>query len=116
MSNRLDAAILLDIATAARRAIGFAAECDEQSFLCDLKTQAAVQHQLLIIGEAVKQLSFDFRDSVPGVPWHQIAGMRDRLIHGYDTVNLSMVWYTVSKGVPDLLDAITPFLPVDQGK
>ncbi len=111
MSNRNDAAILLDIATAARRAVAFVEGMDESAFSKDLKTQAAVQHQLLIIGEATKQLSSAFRTSVPSVPWNEIAGMRDRLIHGYDTVNLALVWNTVCDGVPVLLETIKPYLP-----
>ena len=111
MSNRSDTAFLIDIATAAKRAMAFVEGMDQEAFLRDLKTQAAVQHQLLIIGEAVKQLSQEFTSSIPEIPWSDIARMRDRLIHGYATVNPVIVWNTVSDALPHLLKTITPLLP-----
>ena len=56
----------------------------KDAFLADAKTQSAVLHQLLIVGEAAKRLSQGFRDQLPSIPWRRIAGMRDKLIHGYD--------------------------------
>jgi uncharacterized protein with HEPN domain len=55
------------------------------------KTQSAVLHQLLVIGEAVKRLSQDFRRDHPEIPFALIAGMRDKLIHEYDDVDLEEV-------------------------
>lgn len=60
-------------------------------------------HRLLIIGEAAKRLSPKGRSHHPGVPWREIAGMRDRLIHGYHEVDLQEVWDTVKRDVPWLL-------------
>jgi uncharacterized protein with HEPN domain len=60
---------LLDILKAARLAIEFKGQTDKDEFLADLKTQSAVLHQLLIIGEAVKRLSPEFRGAHPEVPW-----------------------------------------------
>ena len=57
--------------------------------------QAAVLHELLVLGEAAKRLSAAFREEHPDVPWKAIAGMRDRLLHGYDDVDLDLVWKTV---------------------
>ena len=77
------------------------------AFEVDLKTQSAVLHQLLVIGEAVKRLSPTFRVRHAHVPWSLIAGMRDHLIHGYDAVDLDEVWRTVRRDLPALLQAIT---------
>ena len=74
--------------------------------LIDKKTQAAVQHQIMIIGEAAKRLSRNFRDENAHIPWGAIARMRDRLIHGYSTVDMGVVWTTAAEGIPDLLKAI----------
>ncbi len=57
----------------------------------------------MVIGEAVKRLSSDFRNTHREIPWSLIAGMRDKLIHGYDIVDLDAVWKTVNDDVPKLL-------------
>ena len=84
---------------------------NKAAFLEDLKTQSAILHQLMIMGEAVKRLSADFRADHPEIPWVLIAGMRDKLIHGYDIVDLDRVWKTTEKDVPELLSLIEPLLP-----
>jgi uncharacterized protein with HEPN domain len=73
-------------------------------------------HQLLIIGEAVKRLSTEFRQSHPHIRWTPMAGMRDVLIHAYDTVDLDEVWRTVTVEVPTLIDNLTPLLPDSPGE
>jgi uncharacterized protein with HEPN domain len=64
-----DDATVLDILNAARRAVCFAEGIDKSQFLDDEKTQSAVIHQLLILGEAVKRLSAEFRTAHPQLPW-----------------------------------------------
>jgi uncharacterized protein with HEPN domain len=66
-----------------------------EAFLSDLKTQSAVVRQIEIIGEAVKQLDVMLTTAHPQVPWRQIAGTRDRLIHAYFRVDLDAVWAMV---------------------
>jgi uncharacterized protein with HEPN domain len=86
-------------------AIGAAREFaagDRQDFLADRKTQSAVVRQLEIIGEAVKHLSAEVRQAAPDVPWRQIAGVRDRLIHAYFQVDLEAVWVMVETDLPAL--------------
>ena len=98
-----DEIILLDIIRAASLAVNFKEGLDEEDFLQDLKTQSAVLHQLLVMGEAVKRLSMEFREQHSHIPWKLMAGMRDVLIHGYDIVDLNEVWKTVEIDVPQLL-------------
>ena len=90
-----DDAILVDLACAARLAREFVQGMDQAAFLADLKTQSAVLHQLLILGEAAKRLSQLFRDAHAHIPWPLITGMRDKLIHHYDVVDLGVVWETI---------------------
>lgn len=79
-----------------------------EHFLKDRKTQDAVVRNLEIIGEASKRLSDDRKRSRPDIPWKQIAGMRDRLIHAYFGVDLELVWEVVEKRLPALRAAVTP--------
>lgn len=106
MSHRDDNTCLLDIAHAARAVVSFIEGMDETAFRGDMKTQAAVQHQIMIIGEASKRLTPAFRDAHPDIPWNAIARMRDRLIHGYGTVDLGVVWITANEAIPELLRAV----------
>ncbi len=108
---RRDDATLLDIAGAARLIGLFIAGLSKDAFLDDLKTQSAVLHQLLVLGEAVKRLSPALREQHRAIPWSLIAGMRDRLIHGYDAVDLGQVWMTAHHDIPDLLAKLEPLLP-----
>ena len=66
------------------------------------------------MGEAVKRLSPEFRASHPDVPWSQMAGMRDVLIHGYDRVNFERVWSAIEASLPVVLATLTPLIPKKQ--
>ncbi len=107
----LDETTLLDIARSARLALDFTRGLDLATLRTDMKTQSAVLHQLLILGEAVKRLSPGFREAHKDIPWSLIAGMRDKLIHAYDEVDLQEVWRTVERDIPELLQRIEPLLP-----
>ena len=106
-----DEAHVLDILKAARLAIEFKGTADRAAFLADAKTQSAVLHQLLVIGEAVKRLSPEFRAAHPKVPWKLIAGTRDKLIHFYEGVDLEQVWGMVTSDLPKLIRWIEPLAP-----
>jgi len=106
-----DDTALLDILKAARLAVEFKGTSDKLTFSKDLKTHSAVLHQLLLLGEAVKRLSEDFRVRHPEIPWKTIAGMRDKLIHQYDAVDLEEVWRTVTSDIPHLIALLEPLTP-----
>ena len=74
----------------------------EQELLTSRLIQDGGVRNLEVIGEATKNLSTGLREANPAIPWRQIAGMRDVLIHDYLKVNLSRVWLTVSTDLPDL--------------
>jgi uncharacterized protein with HEPN domain len=68
----------------------------------DQRTQFALQRAFAIIGEATKHLDDELRAQYPEVPWRNMAGMRDRLIHGYFAVDLDIVWETVYTDFPEV--------------
>jgi len=70
------------------------------SFVADEKTVDAVLRNFEVIGEAAKKVPTNVRDEYDEIPWDEMAGMRDKLIHGYATVDLEIVWTTVSEDVP----------------
>ena len=105
-------ATLLDIHQAGRLAVEFARDVpDAAAFARDVKTRAAVLHELTVLGEAVKRLPQAFRDAHPTLPWRRMAGMRDVLIHAYDAVDDALVWEILHTELPPVLDALAPLLP-----
>lgn len=72
------------------------------AFFADPKTQDAVIRNIEVIGQAVKGISEQTRSLDPAVPWRQIAGMRDKLIHEYFGVDLALVWDVVDRELPVL--------------
>jgi uncharacterized protein with HEPN domain len=106
-----DEIILLDIIRATRLAIEFTQGMDKNTFLQDIKTQSAVLHQLMVMGEAVKRLSTSYRNQHAQIPWKLMAGMRDKLIHGYDIVDLNEVWKTIEVDVPQVLPLLEALQP-----
>lgn len=108
MPAEADIAAVVDIVTAARECRRFVKGMDLEGFREDSKTSSAVILQLLIIGEASKRLSSDFRAARPDVPWSEMIRMRDRLIHHYRRTDLGQVWVTVQRDLPELLNALQP--------
>jgi uncharacterized protein with HEPN domain len=83
---------------------------DDQTFRDDTLIQDGVIRQLEIIGEAVKHLSPALRETHPRIPWQDIAGTRDVLIHDYFGVNLDEVWVMVKRDIPVLKTEVIAML------
>lgn len=107
--NERDALYLSHVLAAIDDIAAFTAE-GRDAFLADKKTQSAVIRQLEVIGEAVKRLSPEATAAGPSVPWRAIAGTRDRLIHGYFSVDLQAVWAMVESDLAPLRDAVDRLL------
>ena len=109
-----DSVTLLQIADSAQLIVVFSQDLGIQGFAENLLTRSAVLYQFAVLGEAVKRLSEEFRNSHSAIFWSEIAGMRDRLIHGYDAVNMERVWDAVKNDVPAVLQYIEPLLPKEE--
>ena len=92
-----------EIFEAARWIEKFLGQNTEDTFIADEMLCSAVMYKLQSIGEAVKRLSEDFKTRHPNIPWKQIAGMRDILVHDYTEVDRAAVWEAATKNMPELL-------------
>ena len=93
---------LADIRDAASKARTFAAGMSYEEFLGDAKTVFAVVRALEIVGEAAKRIPPEIRQKAPDIPWRAMAGIRDKLIHDYVSVDPEIVWRTVGEDLPGL--------------
>ena len=90
--------------------LGQAETLSKDEFLSDELRRRAFTRSLEIIGEAVKRLPTAFRERHPQVHWRLIAGMRDRLIHGYVDVDFDVVWDAVTRKIPELHRDVTAII------
>ncbi len=77
-----------------------------EMFIEDEEKQDAIIRKLEVAGEATKNLSAELKNKNSHIPWREIAGMRDKLIHGYFDVDIDVVWNTVTNEIPSLLSKI----------
>jgi len=101
---------LEDILSAVEKIEQFTAGMSFAEFRADDRTLFAVIHALEIIGEATKRIPASVRSKYPSVPWRQMAGIRDKLIHDYFGVNVKVIWKTVQGDVPLLKGLLIPIL------
>ncbi len=114
--ERSDAATLSDLVVACSRVIDYVHGAGRSDLDRDNLLLSACCYQIAVIGEAVKRISQTTRSKHPEVPWKDIAGMRDRLIHGYDSVDIDQLWKTATEDVPALLGQVRAILAADSGR
>ncbi len=110
MRNEQDIVRLRHMLDAAKKIIEYTEPIQRNDLNKDEKLALALVRLLEIIGEAAKAISSDFRRNNPQIPWREIAGTRDRLIHGYYDIDLDIVWQIVSEDISPLTTAIEAIL------
>lgn len=88
----------------------FVSGVNQVEFAANEEKVFAVIRALEVIGEAVKYIPQAERDRYPQIPWQAVAGMRDKLIHGYFVVSVNRVWATVQQDLPPLQEVVTQML------
>ncbi len=101
---------LRDMLEAAEKAERFLTDVSEEQFTANDEKVFAVIYALAVVGEAARAVPDDVRARYPAIPWREVAGMRDRLIHGYFVVNLKRVWETVKHELPALKETVSQML------
>ena len=101
---------LIDIVNAIRRILRYTDGISQSELEINDEKLSAILYQITIIGEATKRLSVIFRQQHPEIPWREMAGMRDVIVHKYDQLDLDVVWDIVENKLTELLKAIAPLL------
>ena len=105
-----DAAYLWDMLDAARTVEQLTSSYDFTQYSNDRRTQLAIERSLEIIGEAAGRVSTSFRNAHPEIPWRQIIGQRNVLIHEYGEIKQERIWKTVTENIPQLIELLKQFV------
>jgi uncharacterized protein with HEPN domain len=94
-----------------REAVALAAGVERDQYERDRTLQLALAYLLQIVGEAARHVSDVLRTATPEIPWKQVAGMRNRLVHDYPNVSYAVVWEIVHDELPTLITALEKITP-----
>ena len=97
---------LTDILEACKLVIFYTSRLSKDEFLNDVKCQDAVIRRFEIIGEAARRISDEVKSNHLNIPWFEMTGMRNIMIHEYDDVDMVIVWETVQRDIPSLISVI----------
>jgi uncharacterized protein with HEPN domain len=107
MSDRPVAVLVEDMLERIDRVARYTSGLDRDAFVRDDKTIDAVVRSLEVIGEAARRLPAEFKAGHDEIPWHRVAGLRNRIVHAYFDVDVELVWRIVSSELPRLKAALT---------
>ncbi|MCL2054628.1 MAG: DUF86 domain-containing protein [Oscillospiraceae bacterium] len=108
--NDRDKIILQKIAKRIKSTISFSDGINYNDFVSDERTTSATAFMLGQIGELVKEISDLTQESNPDIPWKTMRGMRNRIVHDYENIDLNVVWRTVTESLPELLTKINSLI------
>lgn len=109
--RRDDASYLLDMLVAARDAVAFSEGLSFSRFAGERRSQLAILEAVEIVGDAAARLSRETTEAHPDIPWREVLGMRNRLVHAYFDIDLQVVRNTVQKDLPVLIAHLEPLVP-----
>ncbi|MFQ4137280.1 DUF86 domain-containing protein [Nodosilinea sp. PGN35] len=109
-----DLHFLLDMLQSAELIITYTEQCSESEFANDIQLQDAVIRRILVIAEAARRVSDTTRQALSTIAWPEINGMRNRLVHGYDDIDLSVVWNVVQSEIPPLIAELRLHVPPEK--
>jgi len=101
---------LIDISNAIQRILRYSQNLTRQELELNDEKQSAILYQITIIGEATKRLSLEFRQANPDIPWREMAGMRDVIVHEYDQLDLDVIWDVIHNKLSSLLRQISALI------
>ena len=110
LSTQRDPVYLRDILQSAYQARSYVADLELSVFQQDVKTQDAVLRRITIIGEAARRVSETFKQAHPELPWREMLGMRNLVVHEYTRVRAIRVWEVVLRDLPVLIEQIESLL------
>ncbi len=108
-----DGALLLDMLLYCEQAEQFASTLTLEEFQASRLHQLAVVKAVETVGEAASKISDETQQAHPEIPWPSIIGMRNRLVHGYGSIRLDVVWRTVKEDIPALAGQLRRIVPKD---
>jgi len=106
-----DIALLWDIREAARDIEEFIKEASYDQFVSQKTLRYAIERQMMVIGEAARRVSNDFKDAHPEIPWTSMVGQRNVLAHEYGEVVLERVWLVATEQISELIQLLEPLIP-----
>jgi uncharacterized protein with HEPN domain len=110
MSERNSVVLLNDIVEAIQNIFEFTRVHSFEEYSSDIKTRHAVEHNFMIIGEAVARLPEDFREKHPEINWRQVKDFRNVIVHDYFGIDNNIVWDIIQLSLKDLLQEISDIL------
>jgi len=112
--NDLDRTRLQHMLDSARVVAQLTQEHDQADLDHDSLLVGGIAWYIGVIGEAASKVSKELQDATPQIPWPQIIGMRNRLVHGYFDIKLDRLWLTAVESIPVLINELELLLAVDQ--
>ena len=110
MTKRDDRIFLVDMLTHARETVELLKDVNQNDLSADRVTELALRKLVEIVGEAANRVSPATRERYAEIAWHQIIGARNRLVHGYDVVDLNILLDIVQNSLPTLIEQLTPIV------
>jgi uncharacterized protein with HEPN domain len=107
----MEAARLWDMLTYAREIAGTVADLTFQGYTADSDRRMATERRLEIIGEAARNVSREFQEAHPEIPWRQIIGLRNVLAHEYGEIRHERIFRIATNQIPALISALEPLIP-----